>query len=66
MFRPALRFVPALAARKRDLLVAHAPARYPPLPMRSFPTPALAMVEQMQAAARGRPERAIALQGAPG
>ena len=34
--------------------------------MRSFPAPALAMVEKMQAAAAAEPSRAIALQGAPG
>lgn len=34
--------------------------------MRSFPAPALAMVEQMRAAAAAAPLRAIALQGAPG
>ncbi|VVS99242.1 prephenate dehydratase [Erythrobacter sp. EC-HK427] len=34
--------------------------------MQSFPAPALAMVEQMQAAAAADPERAIAFQGAPG
>lgn len=32
----------------------------------SFPGPALAMVEQMQAAAAAEPERAIAFQGSPG
>ena len=34
--------------------------------MDSFPTPALAMVEQMQAAATAAPDRAVAFQGAPG
>ena len=34
--------------------------------MLSFPAPALAMVEQMQAAAAADPARTIALQGAPG
>ena len=34
--------------------------------MLSFPAPALAMVEQMRAAAAGDPARTIALQGAPG
>lgn len=34
--------------------------------MQSFPAPALAMVEQMRAAARNDPAQAIAFQGAPG
>lgn len=34
--------------------------------MDSYPTPALALVEKMHAAAAGQPERAIAFQGAPG
>lgn len=34
--------------------------------MHSFPAPALAMVEQMSQAAAAQPERAVALQGAPG
>jgi prephenate dehydratase len=34
--------------------------------MHSFPAPALALVEQMTAAARAEPSRAVAFQGAPG
>ena len=34
--------------------------------MKSFPKPALAMVEQMQAAAAAAPEHAVAFQGSPG
>ena len=34
--------------------------------MHSFPAPAMAMVETMQAAAQAEPERAIAFQGSPG
>ena len=34
--------------------------------MQSFPAPAMAMVETMQAAAQAEPERAIAFQGSPG
>ena len=50
---------------KLRLVPAPSP-RYAPAAMHSFPVPALALVEQMAAAAGDDPARAVAFQGAPG
>ncbi len=60
---------PSPALLRPPLLARHCPAvgaRLSAAPMHSFPAPALALVEQMTAAAAADPARAIAVQGAPG